>query len=437
MRHHRTRWMLALLFFATLPARGAVAGFPDVVDSSFTDANGDRTLQLSIVVSASASDAFAAFATADGWKTWAVPFAVGEPRVGAVMETAYWLDAKPGDRGNIRNQFIAWLPERLLPYVRAVAMFAPLALAVAAHAALPSPERVEFPSLAADATGTNVIVPALLFRPPRVATDGATALIVALHGCGGMFSARRGSEHALSDSFAQWTAQLLDDGYAVLWPDSFTPRGQREVCTIKTGERTINAATRRLDALGALRFATALSGIDAQRIAVVGWSHGGSTTLAAINGEDPRIAALLAGAGAPPFFRAAVAFYPGCASSLRAGAKWRPVTTTAIHIGGSDDWTPAAPCVELGEAMRAASQPLTVSVYPDAYHGFDAPSGRVTVRKDVPNGVNPGQGVTRGPNPPARALANDRVRAFLREQLAATATMLPPTPAPSAATSTQ
>jgi uncharacterized protein YndB with AHSA1/START domain len=109
--------MLALLLLcATLPARGAVAGFPDVVDSSFTEGNGDRTLQLSIVVPASAKDAFAAFATAEGWKTWAVPFAVGEPRVGAVMETAYRLDAKPGDRGNIKNQFIAWLPERLLVF---------------------------------------------------------------------------------------------------------------------------------------------------------------------------------------------------------------------------------------------------------------------------------------------------------------------------------
>lgn len=117
MRHDRMQWLLALaLLCATLQARGTVTGFPDVVDTSFTEANGDRTLQLSIVVPASAKDAFAAFATAEGWKTWAVPFAVGEPRVGAVMETAYRLDAKPGDRGNIRNQFIAWLPERLLVF---------------------------------------------------------------------------------------------------------------------------------------------------------------------------------------------------------------------------------------------------------------------------------------------------------------------------------
>ena len=84
MRYGRMRWLLPLaLLCAALPAHGAVPGFPDVVDSSFTEANGDRTLQLAIVVPASAKEAFAAFATAEGWKTWAVPFAVGEPRVGA------------------------------------------------------------------------------------------------------------------------------------------------------------------------------------------------------------------------------------------------------------------------------------------------------------------------------------------------------------------
>lgn len=326
---------------------------------------------------------------------------------------------------------------RLPSFIRNVVVIATLAIATTARAALPLPDKVAFPSLAVDATGAPIKVPALLFRPAQATPAAAIPLVVALHGCGGMFSTRRGSENALSDSYAQWTAQLLDDGYAVLWPDSFAPRGQREVCTIRMGERTVDAAARRLDALGALRFAAALPGVDAQRVAMVGWSHGGSTTLAAINSEDRRIAAFLAGAGAPPFFRAAVAFYPGCAAPLRAGAKWRPGTTTAIHIGASDDWTPAAPCIALGEAMGAGNAPLTVSVYPDAYHGFDAPSGRVTVRHDVPNGVHPGQGVTRGPDPAARALANDRVRAFLREHLAATPTVLPPTPTAGAATSIQ
>src|SRR5947208_178068 len=81
------------------------------------------------------------------------------------------------------------------------------------------------------------------------------------------------------------------------------------------------------------------------RNAIVGWSHGGSTALATINARDREVAAFRDKAGAPPFFRAAVAFYPGCGVSLRAGERWQPAVPTRIHIGALDDWTPAKSCV--------------------------------------------------------------------------------------------
>jgi dienelactone hydrolase len=293
-----------------------------------------------------------------------------------------------------------------------------LAVAFPAAAALPVPERVSIPSLERDASGAAVAVPALYFRPDAAAGT-RVPLVIAVHGCGGMYSAAAGREGQLSRRFGAWTEVLLRDGYAVLWPDSFAPRGRREICTIRIGDRTITAATRRLDALGALAYAAGLPGVDRARVALVGWSHGGSTALATINARDARVAAFRAAPDAPPFFVAAVAFYPGCAGPLRQGARWSPGMPTTIHIGASDDWTPAAPCVELGSAMRERGEPVTVTVHPDSYHGFDAPDGRVAVLKNVPNGVNPGQGVTVGPNPAAYAAATEAVRAFLRERLAA------------------
>jgi len=293
------------------------------------------------------------------------------------------------------------------------------ALAVAFPAiALPVPERVSIPSLERDAAGAAVAIPALYFRP-NVAAGTRVPLVIAVHGCGGMYSAAASRAGQLSERFGAWTELLLRDGYAVLWPDSFAPRGRREICTIRTGDRTITAATRRLDGLGALAYAAQLPGVDRGRIALVGWSHGGSTTLATINAKDSQVTAFRAAPDAPAFFVAAVAFYPGCVGTLRQGARWAPAMPTTIHIGASDDWTPAAPCVELGYAMRERREPVTVTVYPDSHHGFDAPDGKVTALKNVPNGVNPGQGVTRGPNPAARAAAIDSVRAFLRERLAA------------------
>lgn len=287
----------------------------------------------------------------------------------------------------------------------------------AAHATLPAPERVTFPSLDIDAAGKAVEISALFFRPPKAAPGAAVPLVVAAHGCGGMFSANASRRNELSERFATWTAQLLDDGYAVLWPDSFNSRGRRSVCLGQRGEPTIAPATRRLDVLGAQAFAAALGGIDRERIALVGWSHGGSTTLAAVNGKDARIAAFRSAPGAPPAFRAAVAFYPGCVAALRRGANWQPEMPTEIHVGERDDWTPPAACVQLGDAARARGASMAVIVYPGAYHGFDAPSGKVRLWQEITTGARPDQGVHVGPDPTARAAANAAVRGFLRARL--------------------
>jgi dienelactone hydrolase len=302
-----------------------------------------------------------------------------------------------------------------------IAALTALLLAPGVHAALPVPERVTFPSLDIDAAGKPVEISALFFRPPQVAPGVAVPLVVAAHGCGGMFSANAKRRNELSERFATWTAQLLDDGYAVLWPDSFNSRGRRSVCLGKRGEPTIAPVTRRLDVLGAQAFAAVQPAIDRGRIALVGWSHGGSTTLAAVNGKDPRIAVFRSVPGAPPPFRAAVAFYPGCVVSLRRGANWQPDMPTEIHVGELDDWTPAAACVQLGDAARARGAPMTVTVYPGAHHGFDSPSGNVRLWKDVTTGVRPGEGVHVGADPAARAAANVAVRDFLRARLAPSA----------------
>ena len=95
-----------------------------------------------------------------------------------------------------------------------------------------------------------------------------------------------------------------------------------------------------------------------------------------------------------------------------------PFLPVRNHLRHNHQWTPAAPCVELGKAIAARGGDFDVTVYPGSYHAFDSPLGKVMRRLDVPNGVHPGQGVTVGPNPAARATANVRVRAFLRDRLA-------------------
>ena len=292
-----------------------------------------------------------------------------------------------------------------------------IALTVACATDARSMQRVTFPSLEREKNGAPVALQGLLLLPDGPVPPGGFPAVVALHGCSGMYSTATGRESNLRERLMGRADMLLGEGYALLFPDSFEPRGHTEVCTIKIDNRSITPIQRRLDALGALAYLGTRNDIARDRVALVGWSHGGSTVLATINIRDRDVAAFRDKAGAVPFFRAAVAFYPGCRVSLAADTRWAPGVPTRILIGELDDWTPAKPCVELGQAMVARGEPLKVTVFPDSHHGFDSPGKAVTHRTDVPNGVNPGQGVHVGANPEMREKANAKVRAFLQEQL--------------------
>ncbi|MET0346132.1 MAG: dienelactone hydrolase family protein [Casimicrobiaceae bacterium] len=301
---------------------------------------------------------------------------------------------------------------------RALAIGA-IALTLGVNADARTFARVTLPSLDRDTAGAPLTLDAILLLPDGPMPAGGFPAIVALHGCSGMYSSLKGRADQLSERLMARADMLLNEGYALVFPDSFGARGFREICTIKSGERSISAVKRKLDALGALAFLAARHDIARDRIALVGWSHGGSAMLAAINARDNDVAAFRDRPGAPPFFRAAVAFYPGCRAALAAGPRWEPAVPARILIGELDDWTPPKPCVDLGASVAAAARgdSLKVTVFPGAHHGFDAPGSTVAHRTDVPNGVNPGQGVHVGANPAMREKANAKLRGFLDEQL--------------------
>ena len=280
------------------------------------------------------------------------------------------------------------------------------------------PERVTFDSLDRDpATGAPVRVSALLFRPEGASATPRPA-VVALHGCGGMYSTQKSRRDELSLRHQTMAELLVGEGYVVLFPDSFRSRGRDEICTIENRRRTITQANRRLDTLAALGFLQARADVAPDRVAVLAWSHGGSAVLAALNVRTPVVAARLADTDLPPYFRAGVAFYPGCIESFRARDSYAIAAPLRLFIAGSDDWTAPGPCIDLAERLAAAGEPVKITVYPDAYHGFDGPPSQQRLRLEVPNGVHPGHGVTVAPNPAARADAYIRLKAYLRTELA-------------------
>jgi dienelactone hydrolase len=291
-----------------------------------------------------------------------------------------------------------------------------------AHAAEATAERVSFESFDVDPeTGHPVTISALYFRPvtPANNASGKTPAVVALHGCGGMYSEALARRDRLTLRHQAMADLLVAEGYAVLFPDSFNPRGRREICSLKLSEQRITQDNRRLDVLAALEFLRTRSDVDHSRVALLGWSHGGSAVLAAMNRRHPVVAQFLAAeTPADRFFRTAIAFYPGCYESVYTRFGYAPSSSVTIFIGASDDWTPANRCVLLGEKMAEIKEPLHVRIYPDTYHGFDAPNMFAPLHLDFPNGVHPGQGVTIAPNAAAREDAYMRMKEQLRAALA-------------------
>jgi dienelactone hydrolase len=206
--------------------------------------------------------------------------------------------------------------------------------------------------------------------------------------------------------YVEAAARLNAMGIHVLVTDSLTPRGEKELCTQRTGTRRVTQSERRRDALGALQWLAAQPGVDAARLGLLGWSNGGSTVLAATNRRHPEVAA----AAVQPSL--AVAYYPGCESELARG--YVATAPLLMLLGELDDWTPAAPCKALAAKADPALGPVPVlEAYAAAYHGFDG-RAPVRLRADVPNGVHPGQGVHVGAEPVARSAAAERLRQFLQ-----------------------
>ena len=120
-------------------------------------------------------------------------------------------------------------------------------------------------------------------------------------------------------------------------------------------------------------------------------------------------------------FKAGIALYPGCAPGSRvwqsATGVYKPIAPLLILIGEWDDWTPAAPCQKLTDAAKAAEYPVSIKVYPGAYHSFDSNNPVRFVPTRV-NGSSPsGRGATTGGSPIAWADSIKEVVAFFGTHL--------------------
>jgi dienelactone hydrolase len=189
--------------------------------------------------------------------------------------------------------------------------------------------------------------------------DGAGPFpaVILAHGCAG---------NGYSD--VTWAPMLRKWGYATFVVDSFGGRSIsiQGICEDVT---RLFPVRRVPDVYGALRILATHPKISADRVALMGFSHGGIVTLSA----STQWARDMFAPNGRPSFRAFFPFYPYCNSVVpEYDAVSAPVR---IHTGALDDWTPAKPCQDWTERLRSKGFDASVTLYPEAHHAFDDPTG--------------------------------------------------------------
>jgi len=204
-----------------------------------------------------------------------------------------------------------------------------------------------------DVPGQPLLLNAVLWLPqgqPRAA-------VVFSNGSGGWHDFREG----------EYGRRLAAAGYAALAIDSFGARG---IADTVADQSQLSIVRMVRDALAGKRLLMA-RGMTGDRMAILGWSRGGSVALAAADGnfliqEQDR-------------FRAAIAFYPACSFRPRVP---KPKSVLFMGLADRDDYTGVKPCQDIASDYRKAGGKISVKVYPNSTHAFDGSAANTRANRD-------------------------------------------------------
>jgi len=204
-------------------------------------------------------------------------------------------------------------------------------------------------------TGETVNIVGHLFVPPGNAKVPAVVLV---HGSGGIYEAE----------LDYWPKQFNAAGIAVFTLDMFGPRGVKSTAE---DQSQVPFAADVADAFAALKMLATHPRIDAQRIAVMGFSRGGT---AALRVDVERV---IASQKLPDGLRYAAViptYAGGCAGIFRFLVKpgvFSKAPMLFIH-GDADDYTPIEACKDYADKIAKAGTPVEFVVIEGAHHKFDA-----------------------------------------------------------------
>ncbi|CDM60950.1 MULTISPECIES: dienelactone hydrolase family protein [Rhizobium] len=176
-----------------------------------------------------------------------------------------------------------------------------------------------------------------------------------------------GSNGVKSGSASRWAEFLNRMGIATFRLDSFGGRG---IDQVETDQSRLSPFAQFYDTYRAVDVLAAHPRIDPSRIAVIGFSRGGSAALytsmrrfQALHGPTKaRIAAHLS-------------FYPACNIHFVDELDIADAPVREFH-GAADDTTLAATCLDYITRLNAAGKDAVMTEYPGAHHGFDNPDAR-------------------------------------------------------------
>ena len=202
--------------------------------------------------------------------------------------------------------------------------------------------------------------------------DARIPAIVMMHGRAGAYSSLakgRYDASTLSQRHQMWGRLWSAQGFVALMVDGFGPRGHPQGFarfTYENRPKELDEVTMRpLDAYGALAWLRSRSDILRERVALQGWSNGGSATLAT----------MAAGSVATPVpgFVAGVAFYPGCGLKGAFAKGYKPYAPVRVFHGTADEETSPRVCQKLVEKSRREGSDIEITLYTGAVHSFDDP----------------------------------------------------------------
>jgi dienelactone hydrolase len=203
--------------------------------------------------------------------------------------------------------------------------------------------------------GETVNIVGHLFLPPGADKVPAVVLV---HGSGGIYNAE----------LDYWPKQFNAAGIAVFTLDMFGPRG---VQSTAEDQSQVPFTADVADAFAALRLLATHPRIDRQRIAIMGFSRGGTATLRA------SVEKIIAAQKLPDGLRYAAAiptYAGGCAGIFRLVVRpgvFSKSPMLFIH-GDADDYTPIGPCQDYADKIGKAGTPVEFVVIEGAQHKFDA-----------------------------------------------------------------